>query len=358
MTGRSIFIPLAVLLLTLYSCVSDYEMYGSADSLVVNCVLTDSDVQTVTLSWIDNDREYDSNILGKASVSLTDLTDDGKSYVFLSQKGGTYSLEYTPKPDHDYQLEVDIDGMKHITAQTIFPRQSSLEVYVSNYYGTFELLDAGSANIWATVMNEDETVPFIASTYPYVDDFNLTDVLVAEKECQTWSDSKLRELLADGELDYNIVSLDEYEQLYKKALYTPVVPDYSKAEQIAERLEKSYYHEKYLRMEMRDGFSNGQPVSRFSIVFYPSVVSFPSDKTDVFLMMAVSDEYDRYLKDLNAKNNSLVGIYNRRNTYSNIIGATGIFGACVRCVLKERTGKDNILGYGYNYWNKWQILYI
>ena len=54
---------------------------------------------------------------------------------------------------------------------------------------------------------------------------------------------------------------------------------------------------------------------------------------------SVSYEYDRYLKDvaqfelLREMSSDIIGIYNNTNTYTNIHGGTGIFGAEVNSKL-------------------------
>ena len=55
-------------------------------------------------------------------------------------------------------------------------------------------------------------------------------------------------------------------------------------------------------------------------------------------MMTVSDEYDRYLKEVTSyemrhQEGDLTVLYERENVYSNILGGMGIFGARISYYL-------------------------
>ena len=106
------------------SCVKVVDLVAEEvePTVVVECVLDNSTEEQTLRLGLTKGRSKDSyGQIESAVAVLYDLTESRCIGEFSHAGGGCWTLEYVPIADHEYKLEVDIDGHEHIWAQCVMP---------------------------------------------------------------------------------------------------------------------------------------------------------------------------------------------------------------------------------------------
>ena len=345
---------LLLCLLTFVACerATDLRVEGKGN-VVVECILSEETTQTLRLSLTENA----STELRNAVISLTDETEGNLVGYFSHQEGSLWKLEYTARPRHSYMLTVDAEGFDQIVAHTIMPERLAVKYSILTHkigFGydidtehnpdwelgiRFLIKSLPDGAVWIYGMNYDYSsgkhIPAqsIATSLESSDLFNLT----GESYYNTYnpqSDSYFDSIYGKtpeftpivgqigGPINYYVYSLPkEYHQsMYKYVVGCPLHDTYLRIPPISENSQRTA----------------ADPKGYFSIAGSlqgSSIPSEPSSPDGYLMFVSVSEEYDRYLKDLlkeearQASNKSFSDLFFRENISGNIEHGIGIFGA-------------------------------
>ena len=311
-----IFLPMLLPAL-LCSCAKEIVMdAGDEPLVVVECVLTQQPVQTLRLSFTKSVSMSNAPELPEAEAVLIDLTEGKTVGSFEQQDEGTWTLGYTPIPEHSYRLEVDVPGQEPIWAEQTMPDTAPFRfTYSFVPYGTGYYLyrQEGYDHIWIWALKYNpetrkrEYVERLCTDWPYTDNFNLTgDLYIPQVTDTTYygnpAPSKLYPMLEGAPLHKRFLRLD----LTK-------VSDDTRALIISGDFEGKFFH-----------YPPYGHVSDWH--------DEPYDDEGYLVAAATSADYDKYLRDAIyfkelSESSDLSSIYIRDNIFSNIHGGLGIFGA-------------------------------
>ena len=314
--------------------------------IVVECILSEDTVQTLRLSLTD----IASASLDEAVISLTDETEGVLVGHFAHLQGNDWQLEYAAIPQHRYSLEVEIDGFEAVTAYTQMPEKLGVkytalkrvspellefEGFPDWELGSrYEIASLPKGPVWVCGMNYDSAAgrhvfaSTIATSLASADLFNLTG--------DTYWNS------------FNPQADKSFEDIYEEP--TPFGAWFFKnwTYHFPKEYRPTMYkyvvgcplHDTFLRipsLEEDDNRTAVDPRGYFSIAgsFQGSSfsVDLPSSTDGYLLFISVSEEYDRYLKNLlteQARQSSMkdfASLFSHDNMYGNIENGIGIFGA-------------------------------
>lgn len=318
---------LILTVLPLASCIRDTELdSGERPQVVVECILTNSPVQTLRLSFTKGaSREREP--LTEADARLYDVSENKEAGVFLYSNADTWTLRYEPTPGHTYRLEVNVPGQDPVRAEQTMPENHVRAVYYWPVFGSIDKYEYNSSPLivyelvslpdytWIYAMCWDEMngtrriADNLCTDFPYVDNFNLTGDVY----------------------DPQVDTVFQYGLEFHYAKYWP--------------LKGTSMHRKYLRIphpeqveknwlilsgDMEGAFpyelnEQSQPVN-------DGMIGQVEEGQGYIVFAAVSEDYDTYLMDairiqLLQESSDLSSIYLRENIYSNIQGGLGLFGA-------------------------------
>lgn len=180
----------AGLLLCVCGCVSEVDMEVPFEpKVVVNCLLSSSPVQSLTLTYSRDIKTSDYyRSVDNADVAL--FEGDRLVGKFHKVSYDKWELSFTPSPNKNYRLEVDIQGFPPIRATTTFPVAAFIirKLSMDNATDAMRYFEKVRANapFWVyafsksndTVMNPVKIDPSfrlfgeIGTDYPGVDAFN------------------------------------------------------------------------------------------------------------------------------------------------------------------------------------------
>ena len=114
------------MLVALTACTEDLEFSSSFEKKVtVNCLLEDSDVQTMTLTWNTVKGVFKYEYMEDADAMLFL---DGKEVGRFSYEGkGIWTIEHHPVAGGTYRLEIRVPGEKLISATTTMPAKADVK---------------------------------------------------------------------------------------------------------------------------------------------------------------------------------------------------------------------------------------
>lgn len=322
-------------LLAVTSCVKDVILEAQEEpQLVVECVLTDEDVQILYLSYSKGASQALPQDVQEATVILTDLTENARAGHFTKKGKGIWQLDYKALPGHEYRLDVTVPNHEPIWAEQTMPEPTglytprhwtygasamTLDPVGSEYeyeQGTFYRLEFLPDYTWVYALDYDEAsgelkiAEEICTNFPYVDDFNVT-----------------------GSYKPEVIPVNEW--VYGNpcegwALY-PHLIGYG-------------VHRRYLRLQnkrwnpesdRREFLISGSFTGRY---YAATGASDPKPTEGRLVFASVSKDYDTYLQealycyDLQ-QSTDLSSVYYRQNVFSNITGGLGIFGAIIQTPL-------------------------
>lgn len=352
---RHIFSCAAVLALTLASCVETIDLDPHDDgSLVVNCVLTEDDTQTLELYYTSGLSGDEPEPVKDAEVRLMDS--DGVAAEFKRGEDGLWRAVYHPVYDMQYCLEVEAEGQS-LRAFTRFPTDIHVDTYgrrrwsdnsrrrISYLMYSYELRLYDEefpkppyvgrpcrlpSHLWIFPKDKgwgEDYQEYIATSHFLADAFNLTTLTVRDLTCFSADSVKVMETWLKEQLAW--------------------YPD---------KLGGLRLHKGFVRIDIPKNYSSGMtheeltntPV--YSDVSIALARAFPTEwkyvpgmegpyRESVYDFYILSDEADRYFRDVYRKHlnkDNFLFEYDTENVYSNVQGGLGVFGAMI--VRGERPG--------------------
>ena len=304
------------------SCLEDINLDTGERILNVYCILREGPVQELELSYIAPTGGT-SQPVGE-DVSIT-LYDEGTPVGQFSRTSETkWKMDYTPQGGHAYRLEVKVPGEETLTAETRYPRISTLqEVFLARDVDvgngmvltgscrSFKLDSDDDQILWCRFENKRDGQPFtdyVATDHPGVDGRGES---IFTLDYHSWDS----QFFASG-----------------FSFYGDVFP---------------FLHERVVRIMHPAGFCRPDGKALFAqLGENDEVISTEEGEANMFCILgvnktstsadliisSVSLEYDAYLTDyffLKSNSDDFTDFVYKRNYYSNIWNGTGILGASV-----------------------------
>ena len=327
---------IALILLPLISCTRQADLDTGESSIVVNCILRfPSQIQELTLSYSVPNGQMEGIPIDDAVITLYDNTDNSPSGEFVSIGGGHWQASISIYPGHEYRLTVNIDGENCVTAKTLVPDSKDMS------YMPYGLL------AWQWYPESNQTNHSLCST-----SYDLS-VFETPVWMYIWNyDPKNKKHFVAENITTTHASADGFNKTGKQL---PLV-------KLWEKRAFDYLnilHSKYLRIAPKDGhiekcrtyiagdFSgpfysalteSELPTLQNPIINYTGPNTIPDEEKGYVVLLSVSNEYDKYLKDIITRKNKEAGddftiLYDNTPLYSNINGGVGIFGAMLTYYL-------------------------
>ncbi len=325
-SGHSI-LPVITLLFSISSCVRPADLETGEMSVVVNCILSyPSPTQTLTLSYSIPDGKDAGLAIDRAVVSLYDQTNGAVAGAFVPKGGGEWLASILINPGHQYRLDINVVGEEHISATTTVPESKEMP-YWPNGIAMWVSDRSSSAMNKALCSTEYDLSVFDAPVWIYIWNYNL---------------STGKHVIAD-----RIAGNGQVDEFNRSG--GSMVLDTEWKEHAFEYARS--YHKKYLHYERGKGgntFIAGEMATPFftalgeSPIIRPSVDNpvtlyakpslIPEERMGYVVLLSVSEDYDRYLRDvitrkMKEEGDDITVLYDREQIYSNIEGGVGIFGA-------------------------------
>ncbi len=337
----------------LSSCVEAIDLDPhEGRSVVVNCILTESDVQTLELYYTSDLSGVESEPIVEAEVKLT--CDYEPVAEFTRADDGLWRADYRPEYNKHYRLDVTV-GDRNFDAFTVFPEDINVDTYgrlrwkdknrridylLYSYelrvYDVFDPPYKGREcltpnHLWVFPRDlgwGEDYQRYIATSHLCVDDFNVAPLSVRDLPC----------FLPDS-----IASMPRW--LKRQLAWCP------------EMLGNLQMHERFVRIDIPRNYRNGKTQEElantpiYTDVAFALVRDFPSRPLDYYTpydgflydIYILSNEADNYFKDVYRRNlnkDNFVFEYDTENIYTNVRGGLGVFGAMVL-----RNDKPGVAGY-------------
>lgn len=309
---------IAVLLITVItvSCVRETYLKAGESHVVVDGFLSNDPVQNVRLFYTKGPSGKEPPLIEEAEVSLFDLT-TGEHVGDYSRDAGKeiWSLAYNPVVGHLYRLEIQVPARGFMYAEQVMPGTGirTIDLWYSDSmadmafkkryaeYGfryAYVFNDNLSYHCWIYALNYNELtgkrelVEDICTDYSYTDIFNVT----GELGSSLWTNTEIG------------------------------IPDF---------LQDMPVHRRFLRIPKAQELTRDEDsfivTGRFTGEYFGRQKE-ESENMGVLQVMTVSDEYNRYLREVmilseQQESSDLADIFIRNNVYSNIHGGLGIWGA-------------------------------
>lgn len=319
------------------SCVERVD-FSPAENLPlsVHCILTRDSVQTLSLKVLSpHGTRQTPELPDGLRVSISDKKQQD-SWVFTRESKTQWTCSMVPEYGRKYSLTVSISEREVLSAETTFPQEfyvkqfmkrrsgpliqylyCSCELRIPRFYHDYYTYEdprgayyKGGANLWVFNKGGQD----IATTHPFVDDFNKIETTVGDLPC---------------------FSSDSIKQ-WKSSTFTRKI-------WIRDRYSDLPMHQQMVRLTFPPGFTNGYSNEElydsplYSDQSFILITDYPREyeptEGGIFDIYVVSDELDFYLKDVYQKElnkgRDIRYVYDHENVYSNIHGGTGVFGALV-----------------------------
>ncbi len=321
------FLFLLLLLPLFTSCVRDVALdAGERPQVVVECVLTDSSPQELRLSFTKGAFLAEAPELTEATARLIDLWDGWPIGEFRRREDGVWILDYAAVPRYGYRLEVEVPGYDLIWAEQRMLTGDDL-----------------SCASYAPYLIEDSRPKhndFVGTEYHYTTLRYNTWVYAMDYDEKTGSHRIAEEICTDCELvdNFNLTG-DTY------------IPETSDTDYYGRELPSELYpylsgasiHRKYLRVKKSDSekeeyfliSGDFRGPYYYSLNRSPDKLREPYENEGYIVFMAVSDDYDRYIKEAieyttRMGSSDATITFRRENIFTNIHGGVGIFGAQIK----------------------------
>lgn len=325
------YLLLLIVFCTTSSCLQPISLDSGEDLIItVNCILKESDIQTIETSCSD-----------VISASIIDNNLDS-IYEFKGENG-IYTSDFYPEYGHEYTLTIISAKHDTITGHTSFPEDLVVAGYMKRrdvetpFISLTKSLLVGyelripnhkpgiidpygqpynkACNLWifpSPLLNISNDERLIGSSIQCVDDFNLTPIKL--KNLPIFSVDSLKQMsAAEKEQIRWIPSLYGEIPMHQGCLRVNI---------------PNMYNNHYSPEEI----DNGAIYSERSFIIYHDFMdrALPA-QGGLFDIYNVSDEYDLYLRDIYQRHfnegKQIMLLYNNDDSYSNISGGKGIFGA-------------------------------
>lgn len=322
------------------SCVDYINMSTEEgrNQVVVNCILEESDTQSLELFYMRGFNEVDYRGIENAKVEISTTDSYEKDIIAFHHDGGIrWSADFRPDYRRIYKLSIKIDGEKEITAQTQMPSDIqigghrknwqyaegfwhwlvSFQIVCKDYalYGDYSFhLASGSACMWIYPTQSD----IVATDFPYADKFTQSGQTISD--LGYYSQNRMSGISAyDRELYGAIPKLKGDCPVYNKVVRIHMPSGY----------DANYSDEQLLSEKVMEYDSHSFLL--FTTNYENGFVTQDIAGEGLYNIFILSPEYDQYYREfyerivLNAGN--ILELYNATDMYSNINGGHGIFGA-------------------------------
>lgn len=348
-----------LLVATLPSCVRDVTMDAhEKPQVVVACILSDKAEQTLLLSFTKGASLEEAPPLTEAKVTLFEREWERDDFHevghFKRIQGSEWTLAYKARPGMHYKLEVEIPGYDLITAEQTMPKVAKV---IAKGWFPYRIqglnLPSGIPEAPPFVPNEEdfESLPLGTKSYYMMD---IPDPIWIF--AMNYDPEKKRHSIAE-EICTECPFVDPFNNTgttyippERSDVPNPYVEG-SHVAKLAPLLENMPLHKRYLRFSACDLSSNkgwwfmvsGSLQGKYNCKnFYRSYynaygsengLADPLQPDEGYLeVTAVSKDLDEYLQDAYfnqqlQESSDLSTIYLRDNSFTNISGGLGIFGA-------------------------------
>ena len=305
--------------------------------VVVNCVLTDSDIQYLKLFYAKRPSENGYRIIDDADIVISG---GNGNYPFV-WNGECYEASMHPKHELTYRLKVLISGKEIITATTVFPPDVYIdsidlsgkdgEGVISRALAKYYILRTNhndthkyteEAFMWVLPeMRKYEAVPW--ADVPYMYDYVAVDTIRLSHICTNH----------DGVDNFNITQADwgSMANVSYMEKYYSSCPDLWM--EYKRRCSGLPMHETFLRIHQSAGYEGltlGGENGFFILSSNANYEKYP-EYVPCFKICILSEEYDMYLRDVVdysiIRKDNFVMRYSKEDIYTNIEGGFGVFGA-------------------------------
>lgn len=327
---------MAVLALPACERATDLRPEGHG-TVVVECVLTQEDRQTLRLSLTDPASAEDRERLKQARVQVFDETEGTLAGIFTYAGRDTWEADLAGLPGHSYRLEITVEGYNAVSARTTMPELPHIKAVIKKPVKVTETADEAFPDNEAGIRFQTSSLPQGPVWIKRMD-----------------RDPASGDLIHTRDIATSILNVDFFNLTGATFRFSNIGPGdepLGAPSPSGPALRIAYYlyvhgqpvHSLFLRIppvwEGGERETN-DPDGYFSI----AGADFQSDydwqglkeekERGYLLFMSVSDEYDRYLKELLIEQNNreqseeaFASLYKHENMFSNIDGGTGIFGS-------------------------------
>lgn len=325
---KQVLTPLVIAVLLSFSACSRPADFGTKEqSVAVNCVLSyPSSTQTLTLSYTIPNGKGNAVAIDEAEVSLYDQTTGALAGIFMPMGAGLWQASISVTPGHQYRLDIDVKNEKYISAVTVVPESKEM-AFLPNGVVTWTPYIESSTIHKALCSTKYDLSAFDNPVWLYIWNYDpVTNMHVVADRIA--SSGHVDEFNKSG----GAVILDAE---WKKRVF-----EWGGA-----------YHSEYLRFEPRknssvfiagdvsapfftalDESSSSLPTVDDPVILYATPAVMPMDQVGFVVLISVSEDYDKYLKDVITRkmkedSGDIAILYDREQVYTNINGGVGVFGA-------------------------------
>ena len=337
------------LLSLLTSCVRDVVLdAGEKPVVVVECILSNDDVQELYLDFTKGVSKKDAKPLTEAVATLIDLTESMTVGQFTKGKEeNLWTLDYTAIPLHHYRLEVQVPGYDLIYAEDTMPesldiKSATLTENIMENLGfggphpTFRDNIYCAGTIYNTAYLPKHTLIYGMNYNPQTSTHEIADDIFTNLP------------VVDA---FNVTSDVYMPELHKSE--NPYLPEVDVVKSLYADLKGAPKHRQYLLLE-KESLDNvlyqfvEDPVDRLSYDFlvfgsftgdwyYYKNKDFcdPAPTEGYLVFESLSDNYLAFIREaihfMQLKESTdMSSIYLRDNVYTNVTGGLGIFAASIK----------------------------
>lgn len=358
MNRAVIFIFQVTVALALSSCVELIDLSPrEGRSLVVNCILTESDVQTLEMYYTTQKLGEEGEPVNDAKVTLCRVNDPVAEFYRCDD--GLWRADFCPEYGAMYRLKLTV-GERDFIATTIFPKDIQVDCYgrrrwsdnsrrrISYLMYSYELRlydeefpkppYKGRECLWESHLWifpkdmgwGDDYQKYIATSHFCADDFNLTSLYVRDLPCFSKDSINVMDKWLKEQLAWYPAKLGDL-QLHQGFVRIDIPKDYRSGQPQEELTDTPVYSDK--------SFALARPFP----TSWPNNDGPYQEQGGLYDIYILSDEADHYFKDVYRKHlnkDNFLFEYDTENVYSNIEGGIGVFGAMI-----HRSNKSGVRGY-------------
>ena len=322
-----------LILLAFSACVRPTGLdAGEEPQIVVDCVLNESSLQKLRLFYTKGASKREAPQVEDAEVVLIDMTDGEAAGLFSRVGGEDWELSYAPIVNHLYRLEINVPGREPVYAEQIMPGK-------------------GITNLHAVFSSTSVPGKYLSFGVQYVYFFSLSVTNCCWVYGLNYNPATGKREIAE-EICTDNPTVDSFN--LSGALFSPSGREAGPSA----LLDEAALHKRYLRFPRRNVGEDRTVEEMFNEDYFIVSGSFTgeyfceqkelSDTLGIVQAMFVSDEYDRFLREVMLMSelqdsSDLADIFLRTKIYSNVQGGLGLFGACNTYTL--RWYRDNTLPY-------------
>ena len=356
---KRFFILIATLsLVCLTSCVRDVILdAGENPQVVVECILTNSDVQELRLNFTKGASKDAAEQLTEAVAALIDLTEGKTVGEFVRSAGDLWTLEYSAVPGHRYSIEIQVPGHDLIYAEDTMPQlpeiterhrgEPRVEVIDPDHpWSSSPILVQYDGYMALTEEEKEEgAVEYLTEKYGYHEMWGSYYYIKSAPDAFCIYGMNYNEATGQHEMAGSICtdhpSAEPFNltgDIYQPEIY---VQEETRHFVLHHKLQGASLYDKFLCIS-----AGAEKAEKYFILSGSFTGKWydvnnrieedrePYEDEGFLVVMAISENYRHYLREacnfIDIKESTdMSAIYLRDNMYSNIKGGTGIFAASV-----------------------------